>query len=99
MTKRLTKHVTRPEMVTFTLNGRKTEAYEAETLATAILLSGDPVCKSDQHGHPRAPFCNMGICYDCLVTVTAMEYPEETLRVRACMTFVKPGLQVRTLDR
>jgi sarcosine oxidase subunit alpha len=80
MSARITKNVTRPQAVTMQVNGRDVTAYEGETLATA-LLAVDIV----------RTYCNMGVCFDCLVEIEDEGRP---LRVRACLTAVRAGLRV-----
>ncbi len=41
-------------------------------------------------GAPRGPFCGMGVCFDCLVTVDGR--PSQ----RACLTKVEAGMDVRS---
>ncbi|MFC7051044.1 (2Fe-2S)-binding protein [Emcibacter nanhaiensis] len=94
MAKRVIKDIDRSREITLTLNGAPVTAYRGETLATVIMLSGDPACRSDRDGQPRAPFCNMGVCYDCLVEIGPVG---QARKVRACMTPVREGLEVRTL--
>ncbi|PCI45247.1 MAG: (2Fe-2S)-binding protein [Alphaproteobacteria bacterium] len=79
-----------------TLNDKEISVFEGETLATVILLSGGTACKLDKAGSPRGPFCNMGVCYDCIVTVIEPDFPNQRIKVRACMTTVKAGLCVFT---
>lgn len=98
MSKRLTDQVTRGLPVNLTLNGRTIIAYEGETLATVIMMSETPVCRWDRQGRPRAPFCNMGVCFDCLVSLKYPDEPEGCHMVRACMTPVCEGLSVTTID-
>jgi hypothetical protein len=47
----------------------------------------------DSSGRARSPYCNMGVCFDCMV---AVEDPANVLpsRVRACLTAVRSGLRV-----
>jgi ferredoxin len=80
MSLRITKNVTRPQPVTFQVNGRELTAYEGETLATALLAAG--IVRT---------YCNMGVCFDCLVEV---EEQGQVSRVRACLTAVRAGLRV-----
>ncbi|NOX25552.1 MAG: (2Fe-2S)-binding protein [Deltaproteobacteria bacterium] len=96
MAKRITNQITRSALVMLTLNNQQISAFEGETLATVILLSGEPGCKLGKADNPRGPFCNMGVCYDCLVTVIDPASPDKRLKSRACMTMVKAGLRVFT---
>jgi hypothetical protein len=36
-------------------------------------------------------YCNMGICFDCLVEI---EHAGRSQRVRACLTAVRAGLRI-----
>ncbi len=94
MAKRLSENVERLNKVTLSLNGQRIVAFAGETLVTVIMLSGNPVCKKDRSGLPRAPFCNMGVCYDCMVEVS--QDGQQARQVRACMTSVRQGMVVRT---
>lgn len=96
MAKRITNQVSRSAPVMLSLNNKEIRAFEGETLATVILLSDEPVCKLDKAGNPRGPFCNMGVCYDCLVTVIDPASPDKPVKLQACMTRVKAGLRVFT---
>jgi predicted molibdopterin-dependent oxidoreductase YjgC len=40
-------------------------------------------------GEPRAPYCMMGVCFECLVEVDGVP------NVQACMTSVREGMTVR----
>jgi hypothetical protein len=93
---RITTSVRRPAPVTIVVNGATVVAYEGESLATALIASGTLIMSRDSSGRPKSPFCNMGICFDCLVTVEdAAPAGSATLRrVRACLAEVRPGLLV-----
>ena len=80
MSSRITKNVTRPPAITIQVNGRAVTAYEGESLATA-LIAADVV----------RTYCNMGVCFDCLVEV---EDGGCSRRVRACLTAVRAGLRI-----
>jgi D-hydroxyproline dehydrogenase subunit gamma len=93
---RITQNVERPSPVTILVNGNPVTAYEGESLATALIASGTLVMSRDSSGRPRSPFCNMGICFECLVTVeeAAPRSGTTVRRVRACLAAVRPGLLV-----
>lgn len=96
MASRVSDPAARGPGVTLTINGRQVEAYEGESLATALAMAGERICKLDRGGAPRGPFCNMGVCYDCLVQVHSSTAPQSARSVRACMTLVRDGLVVTT---
>lgn len=96
MSKRVTTNVVRPAPIEILVNGIAVPAYEGESLATALIASGTLIMSRDASGRPRSPFCNMGVCFDCMVTVEESTASQATAagRVRACLTAVRPGLRV-----
>ncbi|MCF1461158.1 MULTISPECIES: (2Fe-2S)-binding protein [Rhizobium/Agrobacterium group] len=75
-------------VVTFFFNGSNMTARPGMTVAAALLSAGHTALRETPvSGAPRGPFCMMGACYDCLVSIDG-----ET--VQACMTIVEPGLKV-----
>jgi len=93
---RFTIGVHRPPPVTIRVNGAAVSAYEGESIATALIASGTLVMSRDSSGRPRSPFCNMGICFDCLVTVEEIGPGggATVSRVRACLAEVRAGLLI-----
>lgn len=74
--------------VVFTFGGREVTAREGDSLAMALWAVGErDLRQSSRDGAPRGVWCNMGICYDCLVVVNG-----DT--VRACTTPVRDGMTV-----
>src|SRR5271165_3968354 len=54
----------------FQFDGNAIEAAEGETLAAALLAAGiSSLRETPVTGAPRAPYCMMGVCFDCLVEV------------------------------
>ncbi len=88
--RRLERDTKRPPAVVIEIDGEQLEAFPGESLATAILASGRRVFRRTQGGSPRAPFCNMGVCFDCVVTVDGVT------TLRSCMIAVRPGMKVAT---
>lgn len=61
---------------------------EGRNLAAALLAAGVEVVRhTPVSGAPRAPFCMMGACFDCLVVIAGVTR-------QACMTEVRDGLIV-----
>ena len=81
--------VVRPgDRVRFTFAGRAVEGFVGETIAAALWADQQRALRRSRvRGEPRGIFCNMGICYECLVQVDGRE-------VRACMTTIRPGMVV-----
>ena len=77
--------------VTFTFDGQLIEAFEGETIATALLASGVQMLReTDRRGEPRGLFCNMGICFDCLIEI------DGATNQRACQFSVIDGLEIKS---
>lgn len=92
MSKRITLGVARPAPVRIFVNGKAIEAYEGESVLTALIAAGVLTTSRDSFGRLRTPFCNMGVCFDCLVEVAEGEGVSP--RVRACLKPVRAGLRV-----
>ena len=78
--------------VEIVLDGRRVAAYEGETVAAVLLAQGEIATRTTVKGEPRGIFCGMGVCFDCLVVVDGVP------NTRACMTWVREGLDVRRQD-
>jgi hypothetical protein len=99
MSRRVTTNVARPQAVTIYVNDKEVSAYEGETVATALIAAGVLTMSRDEGSHvgggrPRSPFCNMGVCYDCLVEISNAASSDVSLRARACLTPIRAGLRI-----
>ena len=75
----------------FTFNGAAIAAFEGETIAAALMGSGIRALRlTEREARPRGLFCNMGVCFDCLVEVDGR--PNQ----RACQVPATEGLQVKS---
>jgi sarcosine oxidase subunit alpha len=95
MTRRITENVDRGKAVTLTVDGHTVSAYAGETLAAVLLAEGVAAFHRTRSGRPRAPYCNMGTCFECQVQVSADSQYEMRWR-RACMHPVADGMTVIT---
>ncbi len=78
--RRVREGVQRPGTVTLRFEGREIPAVIGETVAAALWAADEVVVRrSSVKGEPRALFCNMGICFECLVRIDGRP-------VRSCMT-------------
>ncbi|HWK73736.1 MAG TPA: (2Fe-2S)-binding protein [Povalibacter sp.] len=93
MSARIVNNVTRPAPVTIHVNDTEILAYEGESLATALFANGWLIMSRDASGRARSPYCNMGVCFDCMVDV--VDAAGSCSRVRACMTVVRPGVRIK----
>ena len=79
------------ETVRIRIDERMVEAQAGDSVAAALLLSGITTIRTTLvSGEPRAPYCMMGVCFECLVKIDG-----EANR-QACMVEVKDGMEVRT---
>src|SRR5215470_17072024 len=76
--------------IAFRFDGRELSALPGETIAAALAAAGIVALRQARSGAPRGPFCGMGVCFDCLVTVDGR--PSQ----RACLTKVSAGMDVRS---
>ena len=73
--------------VEFTFNGIPVNAFEGESIATALLAMGISSTKVSVKGALRGPVCLMGSCQECAVRIDGR-------KVLACQTKVRQGLKV-----
>lgn len=74
----------------FFLDGQIRGALVGDTVLTAMLASGHALRMSEFGPEPRAGFCLMGACQDCLI------WQEDGPRLRACSSLVTQGMRLRT---
>lgn len=76
--------------VVFVLDGVPRTALAGDTVLTAVLTHAAQLRCNEFSAEPRAGFCLMGACQDCWVQTS------EGARLRACSTFVQPGMSLVT---
>jgi sarcosine oxidase subunit alpha len=75
--------------VTLTIDGRDVKAHEGDSVAAAMLAAGISHCRTTPvSGSPRAPYCMMGVCFDCLVAIDGVGNRQ------GCLVRVREGMQV-----
>ena len=73
--------------------GERLEVGTDETVAAALLAAGAGHTRTTPvSGSPRAPYCMMGVCFDCLVEIDGV--PNQ----QACMIRVREGMRIRRQD-
>ena len=56
-----------------------------------LLAAGVETCRTSAvGGEPRAPYCLMGVCFECLVTVDGVGNQQ------GCLVPLRPGMKVET---
>ena len=71
------------------VEGTAVEAREGDTVSAALLASGLDVTRATAvSGAPRLPYCMMGVCFDCLVTIDGVGNRQ------GCLVPVAEGMQI-----
>lgn len=80
-------------LIKFRYNGKPVFVQRGESIAAALLSAGYEVFRRSAISHsPRGPYCMMGVCFECLVSV------DDGAPVQACITSVREGTDVRSPD-
>ncbi len=79
------------DRVNISIDGQPVQVPAGESVAAAVLAHGLEYSRTTPvTGAPRAPFCLMGVCYECLMVIDGI--PNQ----RACMTSVREGMLIET---
>ena len=79
------------ETVSLKVDGRLIDARAGDTVAAAMLAAGiDRFRTTPVSDSPRAPYCLMGVCFDCLVTIDGVGSRQ------ACLVPVREGMAIET---
>jgi sarcosine oxidase subunit alpha len=77
--------------LTVRIDGRTVEVRSGDTVAAAMLAAGIDRCRTTAvSGAPRAPYCLMGVCFDCLVTIDGIGNRQ------GCLVPVRAGMEIET---
>jgi predicted molibdopterin-dependent oxidoreductase YjgC len=72
------------------IDGEMVRVAAGESVAAAILASGMQSCRTSHlSGESRAPFCMMGVCFECLIEIDGIPNRQ------SCLIPVKEGMQIR----
>lgn len=75
--------------VRVTVNGAELQCRAGDSVAAALFAGGVQACRDTAVGEvPRGPYCMMGVCYDCLVTIDGQANQQ------GCMTAVRDGMKI-----
>ena len=77
------------DQVTIQINGRPRQVARGTLLAVALAVAGHARFRRSATGEPRAPFCGMGVCFECGVTVNGRAHE------RSCQLACEAGMEVR----
>lgn len=71
------------------VDGMRITAYPGEMVAGVLLRTAPFIARTTPvKASPRAPFCMMGVCFDCLAVVDGMQ------SVQTCQTPVREGMTI-----
>lgn len=80
------------DSVRFQFDNVQIEAGRTDSVAAALIGAGIKSFRTTVvKAKPRGPYCMMGVCFDCLVEIDGL--PNQ----QACMTIVRPGMQVKSM--
>jgi len=79
-----------PATVCVEVEGRSVLVRPGASAAAAVLLAGlTSIRDTAVGGVPRAPYCLMGVCFECLAEIDGV--PNQ----RSCMVAARPGMRIR----
>ncbi len=77
------------EKIDVLINGKIIKAFKGETIASTLLSNEYFAFKKNRKSSElRGPFCGMGVCFECLVTVN------KDSRLQACVTQIEEGMEI-----
>jgi predicted molibdopterin-dependent oxidoreductase YjgC len=77
--------------VALTVDGKPISARAGDTVAAALLAAGiDHTRTTPVSGAPRAPYCMMGVCFECLASIDGVGSRQ------ACLVLVRDGMTIET---
>lgn len=75
----------------FTFDGRPMTGRSGDTVATALLANGVVACRETPvSDSPRAPYCLMGVCFECLVVIDGIGNRQ------GCLVPLAEGMAIET---
>jgi predicted molibdopterin-dependent oxidoreductase YjgC len=74
-------------------DGRALAVLGQRSVAAALLAAGVSRFRSTPvSGAPRAPYCMMGVCFECLLEIDGIANRQ------ACLVTVQPGMKIRSQE-
>ena len=84
-------HDAQQRMIQVTIDGRPVTARAGDSVAAALMVEGVQATRvSAVSGAPRAAYCMMGVCFECLVTI------DGTGNRQGCLVQVSEGMAIET---
>ena len=83
-----------PATVAVVVEGRRILVAEGASAAAAVLAAGlRSIRVTPVGGAERAPYCMMGVCFDCLAEIDGVPNRQ------SCLIEARPGMQIRRQRR
>jgi predicted molibdopterin-dependent oxidoreductase YjgC len=84
------QHVESFKSIDIVIDGNAFSVPADVTVAAAVLMATNTLSYR-QHlaGEPRAPYCMMGVCHECLIEIDGVENQQ------GCLVNVKPGMHIQ----
>jgi hypothetical protein len=80
-------------LISVEFNGRTLTVPGQGSVAAALLAAGVSRFRSTPvSGAPRAPYCMMGVCFECLLEIDGVA------NAQACLVTVQPGMKIRSQE-
>lgn len=77
------------ELITVYVEGKPVSVHPQDSAAAAALKAGLTHTRlSPVSGEQRAPYCMMGVCFECLMVIDGVPSRQ------ACMVRVHPGMRI-----
>jgi len=81
---------TGPPTIPVIVEGRSVLVPAGSSAAAAVLVAGyRSIRETPVEGRERAPYCMMGICFDCLAEIDGVPNRQ------SCMVEARPGMRIR----
>ena len=75
--------------VTVEIDGARVSAEDGESVAAVLLRQAEPWSRlTPAGGAKRAPYCMMGVCFECLAEIDGIP------SVQTCLTPVRDGMKI-----
>lgn len=79
------------DTVTIYIDDKPCMATAGEAVANVLLNAGFRAVHTAPNGTPRGPYCMMGVCFDCMITLADGRVEQ------ACQTYAEDGLRLYLL--
>ncbi|OGA40366.1 MAG: sarcosine oxidase subunit alpha [Betaproteobacteria bacterium RIFCSPLOWO2_12_FULL_62_13] len=76
------------DSVTVVVDGAAVRVPASFTAAAAVLFNGSIARTTPVSGSPRAPYCMMGVCFDCLMEIDGVPNRQ------GCLVPVAEGMRI-----